>query len=54
MTWPRGHMGLEALTYLILAFEMASSGKQHFANCIGTLSFPITFTNGRFYFSPIP
>jgi len=27
--------------FQILALEMASSGNQHFANCIGTLSFPI-------------
>ena len=28
----------------ILALEMASSGNQHWANCIGTLSFPILVT----------
>jgi len=26
--------------FLFLALEMASQGKQHCANCIGTLSFP--------------
>jgi len=31
----------EKYTY-ILALEMASPGNQHCANCIGTLSFPIT------------
>ena len=27
----------------ILALEMASPGSQHCANCIGTLSFPVTW-----------
>ena len=38
---PLGPMGVYAYVY-ILALEMASRGNQHCANCIGTLSFPIT------------